>query len=292
MTLGQYDTVIKNATDPELKKSGAEVKKIFDAIIDSFGVPDWQKSAIEKGSASAKSDAGGLWSSVKSFFANIFSSGKEMLVDDAKGAFKKDLSLLSIEEIIKVKPEMEKAKKALIGATEKVSTQATSATANAAASANPKAAEKQGNAPAQSGATAAQAPAQSGASAAAPYGAQSSIAKNASSQPLGKSILSVIRKFAEPYKDNREFMGSLDDLVKPTRQILGSAEDQIYQAIINKWDEWSESLPDKAKLAIYGDPESENYEDKKKNIDDNVDTQLKGVIAASLKMEAARRIYD
>lgn len=124
-------------------KEYQEVKKIMKAIVDSFDVPDWQKTAIEKGSSEAKSDAGGLWSAVKSFFGNLFAAGKEKLLDDAKGSFTKDLSTLTIAEIIKAKPAMETVRSALIGTVQTAAEETAVATADTAATANPQAAKAQ-----------------------------------------------------------------------------------------------------------------------------------------------------
>lgn len=279
MTLAKWDNALKKTTGEE-KKGYEEVKKILKAVIDSFGVPDWQKRAVEQGSAAAQKEAGGLWGAVKGFLGKIFgNSFVENAVVEGRGAFTKDLQAMSIADIVNAKDNMTKAKTALEGTSKSAAQQNAEATADSASSSEGEGADagsQQGGTPAAN-------------AQAAEAGIQSAAA-DASKQPLGKSVLDIIRGFAEPYKDNMAVKTSLDNLVGPTRQLLGDTEDQLRDALIAKWDEWNESLPADAVGAIYGDPEAEGYEKKKDEMDNAVEAAIQKVVADNLKFESRRRV--
>lgn len=134
MTLSDWDIALKKTTGEE-KKGYKEVKKILKAVIDSFGVPDWQKRAVEQGSAAAQKEAGGLWGAVKGFLGKIVGdSFVENAVVEGRGAFTEDLQAMSIEDIVKAKDDMTKAKAALEGTSKSGSEQTAVATADVAPS--------------------------------------------------------------------------------------------------------------------------------------------------------------
>lgn len=272
----------KNLTLNEFKIDGSKkemyskVEKILKAVSDSYAVPDWQKSAFEKGASSAQKDAGSLWGAVKGFFSGIFGKVVEKVVVGGRDAFVKDLSNLTLQDIVDAKSAMEKARTAL----QPVTQAASAGTAGATTDAAPGAGSAQGGAAAATNATVA----------ASTQGVASAAAAS-SQQPLGKTVLDVIRKFAEPYKDNRAVKASLDNLVGPTRELLGQTEDQLRDALIDKWDEWNDGLPDDARTAIYGAPEDDSaaYDDKVAEMDKAVEAAIQKAVADSLKMESRRR---
>jgi uncharacterized protein YoxC len=261
---------------PGKKKEFEMIQKILKAVSDSYAVPDWQKSATEKGAAAAQEEAGGMWGAVKGFFKSIFGQVVEKALVGGRDAFNKDLSELSINAIIEVKGAMESARSALAPVSETAAQGSADATASTAAASG----------------GGASSPAASAESTAASASGVASAASAAGNQALGKTLLDIIRKFAEPYKDNRAARGSLDDLVRPTRELLGAAEDGLYEKMIELWDKWSESLDDKAKLAIYGDgdPDSEEYKENKIKADNAVDAAIKKAIEDNLKMESRRKL--
>lgn len=264
--------------DASKKEEFAKIERILKAVSDSFEVPDWQKNAVEQGSSSAQKEAGGLWGTIKGFFKGLFGQVVEKVLVGGKDAFKKDLANLSLNDIVKAKKDMVAAQKALQPVTQAGSAGTTEATTGAAAAAQ--------GAPAGAGSQQGGAPAAN--AQAAETGVQSA-ASDASKQPLGKSVLDIIRGFAEPYKDNRAVKTSLDNLVGPTRELLGSTEDQLRDALIAKWDEWNDNLPEDALKAIYGDPEAEGYEEKKIEMDNAVQAAIQKSVADNLKFESRQR---
>ena len=249
------------------------IQKILKAVSDSYAVPDWQKSATEKGAAAAQEEAGGMWGAVKGFFKSIFGQVVEKALVGGRDAFNKDLSELSINNIIEAKGAMESARSALAPVAEAD----TEGSADAAASAASGVGGGERGSAASSG------------SAASASGVASA-ASAAGNQTLGKTLLDIIRKFAEPYKDNRDVKASLDDLVAPTRRLLGAAEDGLYEKMIELWGEWNSGLDDGAKSAIYGEPESAEYEDNKSKADNAVAAAIKKAIEDNLKMESRRKL--
>ena len=201
---------------PGKKKELEMIQKILKAVSDSYAVPDWQKSATEKGAAAAQEEAGGMWGAVMGFFKRIFGQVVEKALVGGRDAFNKDLSELSINAIIEVKGAMESARSALAP----VSEAAAEGSADATAATAPASGRSGGG------------PAASAESVAASASGVASAASAAGNQTLGKTLLDIIRKFAEPYKDNRALRGSLDALVGPTRELLGAAEDGLYDEMI------------------------------------------------------------
>ena len=125
-----------------MKKEFAEIQKVLKAVSDSYAVPDWQKSATEQGAASAQKEAGGLWGAVKGFFKSMFGQVVEKVLVGGRDAFVKDLSSLSIKDIIDAKTAMENVRKALEPVTKVASAQTTDATSQAAAAATAAAAPR------------------------------------------------------------------------------------------------------------------------------------------------------
>lgn len=125
-----------------MKKEFAEIQKILKAVSDSYAVPDWQKSATEQGAASAQKEAGGMWGTVKGFFKSIFGQVVEKVLVGGQDAFIKDLSELSINDIIDTKTKMETVRKTIEPVTKTVSAQTTNATTQAATAAAAAAAPK------------------------------------------------------------------------------------------------------------------------------------------------------
>jgi hypothetical protein len=111
-------------------------------VSDSYAVPDWQKSATEQGAASAQEEAGGMWGAVKGFFKSIFGQVVEKVLVGGRDAFTKDLSELSVNDIIAAKSAMEEAKNELAPVAKTGAAQSADATAGVAAAATSAAAPK------------------------------------------------------------------------------------------------------------------------------------------------------
>jgi len=137
---GGFSDDVKTMKLSDLEETGAttgsaeyqKVKKILNAVIKSFAVPEWQTSAIEKGTSSAKSAAGSAWGAFTKFFGNLFAKAKEKIQDDAKGAFAADLRLLTIKEIIGLKGGMEAARAALQSTAQEAAAATAASTADTA----------------------------------------------------------------------------------------------------------------------------------------------------------------
>lgn len=259
-------TMAELSVDKAKKKEFGEIQKILKAVSDSFDVPDWQKSAIEKGSAAAQKDAGGLWGAVKGFIKSIFGKVTEKILVGGRDAFAKDLRQLSINEIIAAKSAMEKAKNAIVPATEASSGAVADATSGAA-----------GSSGGQGGDVG-----QGGGSEQAATRVEQAVAA-ADKQALGKTVMDAIKAFAEPYKDNRAIVTTIRQLGAGVSDVLDTGSDLVSKDIQDRFTKWFDSLSDDQKQA-FGD-------DADKKIKVVVDA-IRKAVDDNLQMESRRRARD
>lgn len=109
-----------------------------------------------------------------------------------------------------------------------------------------------------------------------------SAANQADKQALGKTVLDIVKGFADPFKDNRAVVTTIRKLGAEISGALDTGSDSLSVELQNKFTEWFNSLSEEQKQA-FGDDAS----DKVKEVAD----AIRKAVDDNLKMESRKRSY-